>query len=235
MVRSVSLKVVDLFSGCGGISCGFRMEGFEIVAGVDLNRTALGTYQANFPGALTLERDLSILDPRDLLESLRLKPGDLDCLVGGPPCQGFSKNVPASSRYLEDPRNRLVSRFLDFVRVLKPKVVLIENVAEMKNAYDESYTKEIEEALNLEMGYETMSMRFDAVRFSLPTDSASPLGHRRRHTLRQSWPERFSTRRPYPDTSPCGTRLAISLLSSPAAVPTRVRTKPRPRASSNKS
>jgi DNA (cytosine-5)-methyltransferase 1 len=168
MVRSVSLKVVDLFSGCGGISCGFRMEGFEIVAGVDLNRTALGTYQANFPGALTLERDLSILDPRDLLESLRLKPGDLDCLVGGPPCQGFSKNVPASSRYLEDPRNRLVSRFLDFVRVLKPKVVLIENVAEMKNAYDESYTKEIEEALNLEMGYETMSMRLNAADFGVP-------------------------------------------------------------------
>jgi DNA (cytosine-5)-methyltransferase 1 len=70
------------------------------------------------------------------MEDLGLKSEQLDCLVGGPPCQGFSKNIPASYRFLDDPRNHLFKDFLAFAEVLRPKIIVMENVAEIYNAYD---------------------------------------------------------------------------------------------------
>lgn len=74
---------------------------------------------------------------------LKLEKGTLDCLIGGPPCQGFSKNVPAVYRFLEDPRNQLFRDFLRFVEAMLPKVVVMENVAEIYRAYDGSVRAEI--------------------------------------------------------------------------------------------
>ena len=70
-----------------------------------------------------------------------------DCLIGGPPCQGFSKNVPAAYRFLEDPQNQLFRDFLRFVEAFLPKTVVMENVAEIHNAYDGSVRVEIVENL----------------------------------------------------------------------------------------
>ena len=87
------------------------------------------------------------------MDSLGIVPGDLDCLIGGPPCQGFSKNVPAAYRFLEDSRNQLSQDFLRFVDEMRPKVVVMENVAEIYNAYEGIVRQEIIDSLG-KLGYE---------------------------------------------------------------------------------
>ena len=99
--------VIDLFSGCGGMSWGLHKAGFSLLAGIDEWSRALETFQLNHPTATTIKADIAHLDPNALMSMLKLEKGTLDCLIGGPPCQGFSKNVPAAYRFLKDPRNQL--------------------------------------------------------------------------------------------------------------------------------
>lgn len=129
-------KVLDIFSGCGGMSWGLHKAGFDVVAGVDNWEPALNTFKLNHPDALIYNKDIRELNPEDVMNDLGLKKGELDVIVGGPPCQGFSKNVPSSYRFLEDPRNQLYKNYLAFVKALFPKVCVIENVAEIYNAFD---------------------------------------------------------------------------------------------------
>ncbi len=160
-------KVIDLFCGCGGISWGFKQEGFEIILGADINKPALKTYKRNFPDAVALDADLSTVSPIELMEMANIRPGELDVLVGGPPCQGFSKNVPAALRSHDDVRNKLILRYLEYVRILKPRVVLMENVAEMASAYEDSYTNQIYSAL-ADLGYEVQHKRLLAAEYGVP-------------------------------------------------------------------
>lgn len=146
--------VVDLFSGCGGMSWGLHKSGFRVLAGIDLWPRALQTFQVNHPGALAINGDISALRPEAVMRDIGLLPGELDCLVGGPPCQGFSKNVPAAYRFLEDPRNLLFRHYLSFVEVLQPKTVVMENVAEIYKAYSGAVREEILGTLET-LGYKT--------------------------------------------------------------------------------
>ena len=102
---------VDLFCGCGGISAGLRNAGFRVLAGVDIEKHFIQTFRENFPESKCLELDLANTSPRDLMELLRLKRGQLDLLAGGPPCQGFSKNVPRRHRSVDLETNRLIYTF----------------------------------------------------------------------------------------------------------------------------
>src|SRR5437660_1378673 len=92
-------RVIDLFSGCGGISWGLERSGFQVIAGVDNWGIALQTFRRNHPGAEAIEADLATAPPQDLMKRLGLRKGELEVLVGGPPCQGFSKNVPRRDRW----------------------------------------------------------------------------------------------------------------------------------------
>lgn len=148
----MSLFVLDLFCGCGGMSWGLHKAGFEILAGIDNWRPALNTFSLNHPNAETIEADLHVLPPRDVRMRLGLQVGELDCLIGGPPCQGFSKNVPATYRFLEDPRNQLFRSFLAFVEEFCPKTVVMENVAEIYNAFGGQVSSEIIDTLE-QLGY----------------------------------------------------------------------------------
>lgn len=152
MNKSPQKSVVDLFSGCGGMSLGLHKAGFEIVAGIDSWSKALDTFQLNHPSAKVYSTDIEKLDANQVLQDVRLRKGELDCLIGGPPCQGFSKNVPASSRFFKDPRNQLFKEFLRFVRDIQPKTVLMENVAEIYNAFDGKVREEITSELS-KLGY----------------------------------------------------------------------------------
>lgn len=136
-------NVLDLFCGCGGMSWGLSKKGFNIVAGIDIWDVALSTYQHNHKNAKAIQLDITSADPIELLESIQITPETIDVIVGGPPCQGFSKNTPASWRFLEDPRNQLYKAYLRFVKAINPKVVIIENVAEIYNAFDGIVRNEI--------------------------------------------------------------------------------------------
>src|SRR4051812_27201266 len=107
--------LIDLFSGCGGISRGFQGEAFHSLLALDTDADSLATYKLNHPEAEVVDGDIREIRPADIAGSLGLAPGELDVLVGGPPCQSFSKNVPANERFFDDPRNHLYRWFMDFV------------------------------------------------------------------------------------------------------------------------
>lgn len=145
--------VIDLFCGCGGMSWGLQKAGFHILAGVDNCAHVLQTFRLNHPTAQALEQDLTQLEPEALRQQLQINQGELSCLVGGPPCQGFSKNVPAAYRFLDDPRNQLFRYFMKFVAAFLPATVVMENVAELYNAYGGVVRTEICEQF-ASLGYE---------------------------------------------------------------------------------
>lgn len=163
------MTAIDLFSGCGGISCGLERAGFRTLAGVDVERDYLQTFRANFPHAQALEHDLSRAEPATIMEEIGVSRGDLGLLAGGPPCQGFSKNVPRRSRYLEDPKNQLVASFLRFAEALRPRFILMENVAEMQAGFEGAYTSLLLESLGAKhLGYAVTHGVVNAPDFGVP-------------------------------------------------------------------
>src|SRR3972149_8950918 len=146
-------RAIDLFGGCGGMSAGFRSAGATILAGADSNLKYLSSFRENFPDALGLQQDLRSFTPDRMGDMIGIRKGALDVVFGGPPCQGFSKNVPRKNRSLDDENNLLVKVFLSYCERLKPRFILMENVAEMKNGFAEAYTDEVLERLN-SSGYE---------------------------------------------------------------------------------
>ena len=147
------MKVFDIFSGCGGMSWGLHKAGFKIIGALDNSKVALDTFELNHPDAKIFYGDIRKFDINSMMEALDLQKGELDCLIGSPPCQGFSKNVPSSYRFLEDPRNQLFNDYLDVVEVFLPKVVIMENVAELYNAFNGLIRTQIIDRLEV-MGYQ---------------------------------------------------------------------------------
>ena len=161
------LTAIDLFCGCGGLSCGLQLAGFEILAGVDIEPKYMTTFSHNFRNSESLGLDLSKVAPQEFIRSVGIAPGELDILAGGPPCQGFSKNVPKKFRAVDAPNNVLVKTFLAYCEALQPKIVLMENVAEMKNGFGKSYTDEILQRLG-ENGYTVTHTVLNAADFGVP-------------------------------------------------------------------
>ena len=114
-----------------------------MIAGCDVEPSYAASFTKNFPNAQTILDDLSKLKPKDFAKRLGIKPGELALVTGGPPCQGFSKNVPKKNRTANSSNNRLVRIFLDYCEYLKPSAIIMENVAEMKNGFDAAYSEEI--------------------------------------------------------------------------------------------
>lgn len=117
---------IDLFSGAGGFAAGFRSVGWSLLAGNDCDASASETFRLNFPEASFFEGPISALSAKALLDECGLEPGQLDCLIGGPPCQSFSYNN--HQRSATDERARLFDFYLGLVEDLNPKTIVMENV-----------------------------------------------------------------------------------------------------------
>ena len=122
----MSYKVIDLFAGAGGLSVGFTQAGFDISLAVEQDLWATDTYSHNHPNS-----NLIISDIRKIPDSTFRKYNDVDVVIGGPPCQGFSISA-SNRRRIDDPRNLLYMQFLRVVEIVNPKMVLIENVKEIR-------------------------------------------------------------------------------------------------------
>lgn len=208
-MESKELIAVDLFCGCGGISSGLRSAGFRIVAGVDIDPRYICTFTKNFPEARSLLQDLTKLSPADFMKEIGAKKGELDLLAGGPPCQGFSKNVPRKYRFLEDSRNLLIKTFLDYCEALEPRMILMENVAEMKNGFEQTYTEEIVTRLE-EVGYTVSHAVLNAADYGVPQR------RRRAFFLANRFGIKFSP--PMPTHAEPGDSRQASLISLPTHV-----------------
>lgn len=179
--------VIDLFCGCGGISRGFQRTGrYSIELGVEIEPHPIKAFAANMRNyanqpPVTYVGDIrKLVGPEavdDLWEWVKRtfvqKPGELDVLVGGPPCQGFSRNgvrqyvEDAELRFYDDPRNHLYRAFLDTIAELQPKVVLIENVREFLNFGGGKFSDDLLEKLD-EMGYVADYRKICAADYGVP-------------------------------------------------------------------
>jgi DNA (cytosine-5)-methyltransferase 1 len=162
-----NFSAIDLFCGCGGISHGLEVAGFSVLAGVDIEKKYLKTFEYNFPDSKAICADLRKIEPARFLASIGLKYGELDLLAGGPPCQGFSKNVPRSKREADSANNQLINTYLEFCESICPRWIMIENVAEMRNGFDARYTEKIETKLT-ELGYSVIHGVHNAADYGIP-------------------------------------------------------------------
>jgi DNA (cytosine-5)-methyltransferase 1 len=163
-------RVLDLFCGAGGFSHGFERAGFQIVAGVDNDRDAVATFQLNHPKSAAIEADISKLSPHALGSFLGIYPGDIEVIIGGPPCQGFSRNRAfrfMDEGFQDDERNELYWHFYDFIDYFKPEIVVMENVPEMLSAKNGHFRDNIEFRLE-NFGYTTNMHIIYANDFGVP-------------------------------------------------------------------
>lgn len=161
------MRVLDLFCGCGGLSVGASMAGCEIVAGIDIEEKYIASFKHNFPNSKSLVLDISNTNPDTLSELIDHSKNPIDIIVGGPPCQGFSKNVPLKNRDIDSDNNKLIDSFLQYCEYFLPQYILMENVAEIKNGYDGQYSEKIK--LKLEsLGYVVNEYIINSADFGVP-------------------------------------------------------------------
>jgi len=132
------MKVVDLFSGCGGISYGLEQQGFDVRIGIDIDNSAIATFSGNHDQSVGLAADINVLTGEEILSEAQTPR--IDIVVGGPPCQGFSLS---GARRHRDPRNKLYLSFIRLVEELSPRVVIIENVPGMVSLYKGAAHREV--------------------------------------------------------------------------------------------
>lgn len=154
--------VVELFCGCGGTSLGFEMAGYEIVLGCDIHQFAIKTFKHNHPNAWTILGDIKKVNPVEVKQIL----GDrqIDVLIAGVPCQGFSLNN--RKRHEDDERNLLYKEFIKFIEILKPKAIVLENVSGMKSTG--TFVNDIEQDLSRAANMSVKSQLLSAADYGVP-------------------------------------------------------------------
>ncbi len=164
--------VIDLFAGAGGFSLAALNCGLKVLAAVELDRDACQTYRNNIianrtPTTRLYEKDILALSATQLREDLKLKPGELDILIGGPPCQGFSTHR-INDKGVNDPRNKLLLRYFDFVKALQPRLFLVENVPGLLWPRHAGYLEKFQRAAQ-ENGYTMLPpVRLNARDYGVP-------------------------------------------------------------------
>lgn len=164
-------KIVSLFSGAGGLDLGFSEAGFPLAFAVDHSAAAVETHRQNFPRAAAIAADLVDLGPKGVLEHLVgiLEPGESIGVIGGPPCQGFSRANNGS--VASDPRNRLPMLYLSIVEALQAtydvQFVLFENVLGLRDAKHEIAFRAIVSKLK-KLGLHPRVDEYSALDFGVP-------------------------------------------------------------------
>lgn len=123
--NDMNYKAISLFAGAGGCSLGFSQYGVRILAAYDVCKEAVETYNYNFKGHQGRIEDLSTCDFRAIRDSLGLHKGELDLIIGGPPCQGFTT---AGRRSEDDARNLLLANYVNALQEFYPRWFMMENV-----------------------------------------------------------------------------------------------------------
>lgn len=116
---------ISLFAGAGGCSLGFRQAGYDLRFATDIDGDAVASYRRNFSGTACKVSDIRELSADSILEQIDLDAGELDILLGGPPCQGFSS---AGMKSGDDPRNSLLGHYVRLLEGIRPKWFVMENV-----------------------------------------------------------------------------------------------------------
>ena len=158
---------IDLFCGAGGLSEGFRQAGFDVLAGNDIDAHAAETFAKSHSGGRFFPGPLEDVSAHEFLCATGLNRGELDCLVGGPPCQAFS--VYNHQRGLHDKRSGLFHEYLRIVEGLMPLWVVMENVTGITSAGDGRAVEEIHSGLSA-LGYDVEARILRAEEYGVPQE-----------------------------------------------------------------
>jgi len=162
------LVAADLFCGAGGLSYGFRDAKYRIAFANDIDEDSGITYERNHPGSVFLPGSIEYLSTKSILKTTGLEKGEIDVLIGGPPCQGFSINAP--KREQADVRNQLFRHYVRLVlEGLKPKVILMENVPGMLSLDGGRFVNAIYNAFG-QAGYRMQHMVLCAAHHGVPQE-----------------------------------------------------------------
>lgn len=164
-------KIVSLFSGAGGLDLGFKEAGFSISVAIDIAESAIRTHRKNFPHTKAVVADLTKLQPQGVLEYVKgeVSPGQHIGVIGGPPCQGFSRANAGS--YSDDPRNKLPMLYLKIVRELQRlytvEFIVFENVLGIR---DKKHAKTYRSLMDgiAELGFDVTEKELCSIDFGVP-------------------------------------------------------------------
>lgn len=156
-------KIIDLFCGCGGFGLGAKQAGFEVIVAIDIDDTLRSAYKNNFPQTRVMNGDLSKMDHTSW--SMLLGKEKIDGVIGGPPCQGYSRMGAGD---VNDPRRSLLSHFFRTVNIIQPKFFVMENV---EGLLDDGNIQELEQAIDLaDERYKILGpILLDASEYGAPT------------------------------------------------------------------
>lgn len=185
LARGERPRLLDLFSGCGGLTLGFHRAGCEVVGGVEFDEHASRSHALNFHRHLPPDlfeahaspKDITVTGAHELLRSFGVKKPEqeVDVLVGGPPCPAFTRVGRAKLRevhehpeaFRHDPRAKLYLPYLEYVRALQPVVLLMENVPDILNFGGHNLAEEVCEVLE-GMGYRCSYTLINSANYGVP-------------------------------------------------------------------
>jgi len=151
------MNIIDLFSGCGGLSLGFKLAGLEIKYSVELDSEAAKNYKDNIKNTKIINEDVKSFIENNVI--------DIDLLIGGPPCQGFCAINP--KRSIDDPRNSGIDYFYYGIKKFKPKMFLIENVTGLISMGKGKYLLNLLENIK-KLGYRISYKVLQAAHYGVP-------------------------------------------------------------------
>lgn len=161
------INVLDLFAGAGGFSLGFEEAGFNVISAVEIDKWASDTLKRNHPNTEVITKDIVSINNDEAKKLFESK--GIDVIIGGPPCQGFSiANKNAGDP--KDPRNSLFREFIRLSSIVKPRVIVMENVPNLLKAKNEEGTLVIDIIVQefLKIGYEANYRVLNAAEFGVP-------------------------------------------------------------------
>lgn len=164
-----NFKIIDIFSGCGGLSYGFEQtKKFKTVCAIDIWNVALETIKINKPHVDVINSSMELISDSDI-KNIKQKFGNIEVVVGGPPCQGFSM---AGKRNATDPRNELWRHYVRFVSIIKPNWFIFENVSGLISMKNSSGEKIIDMIIGefSRIGYTCQINQISAKDFDVPQD-----------------------------------------------------------------
>ncbi len=159
-------RAIDLFSGCGGLTEGLKQAGFRVIGAIECNDLAVKTYKANHKNVRVWSKEIQKVSVAEVRRKLKLGRGELELLAGCPPCQGFSTitTLNGNRKRSSDGRNDLIFEFMRFVRGLKPKAIMLENVPRLAT----NWRLKLVLAELRRLGYECNAAVLDAAEYGVP-------------------------------------------------------------------
>lgn len=211
-------SVLDTFAGAGGFSLGFELAGAKVVGAIEIDRWACETFSFNHSNATVMQGDITAMTDEQIINAFgELNP---DIILGGPPCQGFSI-CNKNSGDPKNPRNSLFEEFIRVGRLLKPKIMIMENVPNLIKAKTESNELVIDIITSelRSLGYHVEYRILEATDYGVPQIRKRLVVIASKTKLENPFPEKTHTTTSTPDLFEIGLKLCPTLWDAISDLP----------------